>query len=139
MHERLLRDFFLGAASAGELSRDLQGSLAPSGHQMTRHPIVDMDEDFEVHPEHLVRLCDAVLADEVEPWMLKPVGFCLVASDRFWWDGDTEEGERVANAALDWSSPEINYPLTSAKVAKFRRRLVTGENTFTRADTRPPV
>ena len=95
-----------------------------------------MTGEFEVRSEHLVRLCDDVLAGAIEPWKLEPIGFCLVASDTFWWDGDTADGERVAEAAYDWSSPEINYPLTAHTVAKFRLRLLTGESTFTRADTR---
>jgi hypothetical protein len=34
----------------------------------------------------------------------------------------------------DWSTPEINYALNRTTVAKFRHRLLTGEDTFTRAD-----
>lgn len=136
MRENLLRDYFTGTASAAELSRDLERSLVQTSATVTRHPIVDMVGEFEVRPEHLVRLCDAVLAGHIEPWKLEPIGFCLIASDTFWWDGDTPDGERVAAAAYDWSSPEINYPLTPGTVAKFRHRLLTDETTFTRADTR---
>ena len=93
-----------------------------------------MDEDFEVRAEHLIRLCDAVIDGTVEPWKLAAVGFCLLASDRFHWDGDAPDGERVADAASDWSAPEINYHLSAATAVKFRHRLATGEDTFTRAD-----
>lgn len=135
MREDLLRDYFAGSATAAELSQDLEGSIVSTGSQVRRHPIVDMQGQFQVRSEHLVRLCDDVLAGHIEPRKLEPIAFCLAASDAFWWDGDTPDGERVAEAVSDWSSPEINFPLTSTTVAKFRHRLLTGENPFTRADS----
>lgn len=93
-----------------------------------------MKGEFEVRAEFLVRLCDDVLAGRIEPWKLQPIAFCLAASDTFWWDGETPNGGRVAEAVFDWSSPEINFALTSTTVARFRHRLLTGEDTFTRAD-----
>lgn len=134
MHEQVLREYFSGSTSAAELRRDLEGALVRTSAHVTRHPIVDMSDDFEVRPEHLIRVCDAVLAGELAPDALAAIGFCLVASDCFFWDGDTPEDERVANAAYDWSAPEVNYALTLTTVAKFRHRLATGESTFTRAD-----
>src|SRR6266850_231968 len=101
MHEDVLRTFFKGEASAAALARDLEGALVLDGPSMTRHPIVDMVGDFEVRPHHL--------------------GFCLVASDAFHWNGDSPEGGRVAEVAHDWASPEINYPLTVSNVAAWRR------------------
>jgi hypothetical protein len=138
MNESILRDFFLSSTTAAELSADLEGSLVQSSRDVIRHPIVDMDEEFEVRPEHLLLLCDAVLAGQIEPWKLQAVGFCLVASDQFYWDGDSPEGDRVGEVAFDWSVPEINYSLTHDTVAKFRHLLATGEKTFTPDDFARP-
>lgn len=132
MREQVLRDFFLGALSAGDLRDDLAGALVPASRQVTHHPITDMDVDFEVRAVHLEALCTAVVDGDLEPWMLEPIGFALVASDRFWWDGDAVDGQRVAEAAYDWASPVVNYALTRETAARFRHRLRTG--TFTRAD-----
>ena len=126
MQEQVLRDFFEGRCSAVELSRDLDGSLVPASPQITKYPVVDMDSDLEVKPEYLLRVCEAVIAGAIEPWKLQAIGFCLVASDRFHWDGDTDLGSLVAETAHDWSSPETNYPLTLENVAMFRRRLANG-------------
>jgi hypothetical protein len=136
MREEILRRFFEGAAEATDLARDLQGALAPDGPGMTRHPIVDMAEEFEVRPIHLVKVCDAVLDGSVQAELLEAIGFCLVASDTFHWDTDSPAGERVADVACDWSAPEINYPLTLPNVAAWRRRLLGEEARF---ETKRPV
>jgi hypothetical protein len=130
VHEELLRQFFEGAAPGSRLARDLEGALVPDGLQLTRHPIVDMVEDFEVQPHHLVRVCDAVLNGEIEPGLLEAIGFCLVSSDAFHWDGGSMEGERVAEVVYDWSASEINYPLTLPNVRAWRGRLLREEVRF---------
>jgi hypothetical protein len=55
------------------------------------------------------------------------VGFLLIGSDEFEYDGDTEDGARVAEVAADWSAPEINWPLTLENVREWRSFLGTGE------------
>jgi hypothetical protein len=123
LREATLRDFFLGVASAEDLAADLAGALVPGGESVTFHPIVDMGEEFEVTPNHLVRLCDAVLAGLIAPDSLQAVGFCVVASDSFHW-ADTPAGEVVAETVHDWSAPLVNYPLSLVNVAQFRARLL---------------
>jgi len=94
-----------------------------------------MDSEFQVEPSHLVKLCDAVLSGKLNAQHLELIGFCLVGSDHFFWECETKSGDLVAETAYDWSSPEINYPLTVKSIEKFRERLLTGKDTFTRADT----
>jgi hypothetical protein len=129
MHEEILRQFLVGEVNAKTLAQDLVGSMITKG-DMTKHPIEDMQEAFQIWPEHLVRVCDAVLQGELKPKSLQSIGFCIVASDQFEFDSDTSEGNLVAETAYDWSAPEINYPLTLTNVEKFRHRLVTGEDPF---------
>ncbi len=134
MREAVLRDFFEGKADISALRRDLDGTVARTSHDVFTHRVVDMDGEFTVSAAHLIALCDAVLTGDLPPQELSVIGFALEASDRFQWDFDSAEGERIGETLADWSSPEINYPLTLGNVAKFRHRLVTGEDTFTRAD-----
>jgi hypothetical protein len=134
MREQTLRDFFAGVASAQDLAQDVEGSVEYSGPHTSRQRITDMDAEFAVRPQHLVRLCDAVLAGALPPEILEPIGFCLVASDRFIWDGDDRDGARVAEVAHDWSAPQVNYVLNQATVAKFRHFLLTGEQVLDRDD-----
>ena len=119
---------------AAALRADLSGAVVATGPRSSSQHIVDMDTDFDLKPEHLVRLCEAVLSGELEPDELQTIGFCLVASDHFTWDGDIPPGDVVAETAYDWSAPEINYRLTRDTVRKFRERLLTGKNLFTDED-----
>jgi hypothetical protein len=133
MREEILKQFFIGEVGPNVLAEDLVDSMITKA-DMTKHPIEDMRESFQLGPEHLIRLCDAVLNGEIKPQYLQSIGFCIVASDNFEYDTDTAEGNLVGDILLDWSAPIINYPLTTTNVEKFRQRLVTGEDPFNRSD-----
>jgi len=126
MHEQTLREFFEGMVPARALASDLSGSLKTNGN-VTRHAIVDMDGEFAVRPDHLIRVCDAVIQGEIAPEHLRAIGFCLQTSDAFFWNGSDGGGERVANVTADWSAPEINFQLTVANASAWRRYLAGGE------------
>jgi len=134
MHESLLRDYFLGTADSAALRADLQGAVTQTSHDVSSQHVVSMDTDFDVTGSHLVSLCDAVLAGQLPAADLSIIAFCLVASDRFLWDAETPNGNVIAETLHEWDSPEINYALNAQTVAKFRHRLLTGKDTFTRAD-----
>ncbi len=128
MHEATLRAFFRGHASAAELRQDIEGAAAPRGHGVTGYSISDMGSDFEVTAPHLTRLCRAVMEGELPAQMLEAVGNCLMFSERFHWDSETEASGRVSAVAHCWAVPVANYPLTAANARKFERWLLTGEN-----------
>jgi hypothetical protein len=123
MKEVSLRDFFLSRISAAELSRNLVGTEEIISPLMTEMHIEDMDGEFEVTPQMAIKVCDAVLAGELSSESLKSIGYALVASDHFIFDGETVLGEVLH----DWAAPEINYPLTLENVQRFRRWLMAEE------------
>ena len=125
MRETILRKFFEGFASDQQLARDVAGSLSRSGNQVTVR-IQRMDSEFAVQARHLIRVCDAILSGNLDPTHLAAVGFALQASEAFTWDGSTEDGERVAETASDWSAPEINFPLTVENVSAWKSYLMNG-------------
>ena len=133
MHESILKDYFLGVIDESRLNEDLEGSVVQTSLDVITHYVDPMDSDFQVEPAHLVKLCDAVLSGKLNAEHLELIGYSLVASDHFFWD-ETKSGELVAETAYDWSSPEINYPLTVGNIEKFRGLLI-GNDTFTKADT----
>jgi hypothetical protein len=133
MREEVLKEFFVGNVDVKVLAKDLRGAMVTSGG-ITKHPIEDMTDTFELRPEHLTRLCDAVLVGDLKPEHLQAIGFCIVASDHFEYDTDSPEGDLVGDTAMEWSAPIVHYPLTLANVAKFRERLITGKDPFTLAD-----
>ena len=134
MNGNVLLAFFEDRISAAELKSDLEGTRTILSSDSARHSMVDTDVDFTVTTNHLVKLCDAVLAGDIPPEQLEWIGFGLIASDHFNWDTDTLDGERVADALIDWSSPSTNYVLSMKTVTNFRHRLATGENTFDKMD-----
>jgi len=134
MREAVLRDFFVGKAEIATLRRDLEGTVTRTSHGVFTHHVIAMDGHFTMSRAHLIALCDAVLVGDLPPQDLSVIGFSLETSDHFEWDFDSPEGELIGETLADWSSPEINYPLTLGTVAKFRHRLATGEDTFSRAD-----
>jgi hypothetical protein len=134
MNETVLRDFFIGAASAADLGRDMAEAVIEHAPGHTSQTIESVDGEFEVRSEHLVRVCDSVIAGALVAADLEKIGFCLIASDFFIWDGDNEDGARVAETAHDWASPEVNYQLTAATTQKFRVRLLFGRDEFTASD-----
>lgn len=131
MTETLLRDFFLGLARPEELGQALEGS-ATSDASATRYSIEDMHEEFLVEPRHLVQTCDAYLAGHLAAEHLRFIGFCLLASDAFLWDGESPEGERVTAVGDDWANPEIHHLTTPENAERWRRYLLGDPKAFSR-------
>ena len=134
MDARILRDFFLGKVSTQSLAADAEHAYVQTGSQSRDLRWKDLDQEFVVSAEHLVRLCDAVISGELPADRLDAIAFGMIADDRFLWDTDTVEGNAIGETLNDWSAPEVNYALNAATLAKFRHRLLTGEDTFTWAD-----
>lgn len=134
MHESILKDYFLGMIDESRLNEDLKGSVVQTSFDVITHYVNPMDSEFRVEPAHLVKLCEAVLSGKLNAKHLELIGYCLVASDHFFCEEDSTLGELVAETAYDWSSPEIHYPLTFENIEKFRERLITGEDIFSKAD-----
>jgi hypothetical protein len=125
MREEILRQFFEAKSTAAELAQDIEGSTKKTTPIILVTSVEDMDEDFTVTAAMAVALCDAVLNGDLPAEGLHTIGFALMASDRFQWDGDQDD--TLASVIADWSCPEINYPLTVQSVHKFRAWLTGAE------------
>jgi hypothetical protein len=120
MREVILRDFFLGHATAEALAKDVQDSVKRLGPIHYSIEIEDMEAEFSVTREMLVSLCDAVLSGQFPAHELSTIGFALEASDKF-----TLEGEDVVGRVIDdWACPEINYPLTLENIQRCKNWLL---------------
>ena len=120
--EDVLRSFFEGTTDAGQLAADLVGTITREG-EVLHQLIEDMAGEFTVEPRHLVRVCDGFLDGHLDAEAVEAIGFCLVSSDSFEWEGDSPEGGRVAEVAHDWSAPEINFAVTEENVTQWRNYL----------------
>ena len=135
---RVVRDFLLGKVSARALADAATHAYTQTGVDTRRLNWRELNEDFVVSRDHLVRLTDAVVGGDLPAQHLEPLAFGIIADDHFSWDSETPEGNRVGKVLYDWSSPEINYQLTVGTVSKYRHFLLTGEDTFTKADFGSP-
>jgi hypothetical protein len=118
MREDVLRKFFEGTCTAEELANDVENAIEQTGPKNFVVPIEDMEKEFTVTADMAVELCDAVLENRLPPGALEAIGFALMASDRFTWDGDSDEV--LASVIADWAAPGINYPLSRENVRNFR-------------------
>jgi hypothetical protein len=125
MREQVLRQFFEAKSTVAELAQDIAGSTNVTSPVTSVISIEDMEEDFTVTTEMAIALCDAVLRGDLPAHGLHTIGFALMASDRFQWDGDKDEV--LARVIADWPCPEINYPLTVENVQRFRAWLTRSE------------
>jgi hypothetical protein len=139
MREIVLRHFLEGHATATELARDVAGTRVtderPGFRSSANYRVEPMARTFEITTAHVVRLADAVASGALSLEDLGTIVFCLeMAPERWLWDADTPEGGRVSDALFWLGTPEINYPLTPAVLAKVRHYLLTGEATLGQAD-----
>lgn len=125
MREQVLRQFFEAKSTAAELARDIAGSTKKTSPITSVTSVEEMDDNFMVTTDMAVALCDAVIRGDLPADGLHTIGFALMASDRFQWDGDKDEV--LADVIADWSCPEINYPLTVENVQRFRAWLIRTE------------
>lgn len=116
MKETVLRDFFERRVDATALAQDLTGSETHPSPKVTITHVEGMEGEFAVTREMATRLCDAVLNGQLRPESLRTIGFGLVCSDHFTFDGEDVLGEVLH----DWACPEVNYPLTIENVKRFK-------------------
>ena len=136
MQARILRGFFLGTTPAETLAADIANAMQRTGADSYRLRMQDLEGDFQVTGAHLVQLCDAALSGLLPETALTDLAFAMIASDHFHWSTDTTDGARVSGTLYDWSMPEVSFPLNASTIAKYRHRLLTGEDTFTPEDGR---
>ncbi|WP_444927508.1 hypothetical protein ACJJI4_06790 [Microbulbifer sp. TRSA002] len=127
MKEVVLKEFFEGTLDIDALVADLSGS-STSENDTSHVRIQDMESEFVVRSEHVVKICNAALNNKLSPTELKNIGFCLLASDTFEWNADTVDGSRVADVLFYFSSPEINYELNYHNIGLFKSLLINGGN-----------
>ncbi|MGV3523786.1 MAG: hypothetical protein ACO1RX_06145 [Candidatus Sericytochromatia bacterium] len=121
MQEESLQQFFLEEIDAQDLQDLVQDELDrdedadPTYHYQFR----DMDSVHYLEPYDLVRVCDAVLNDILNPRGLTLIADTLTQSEKFEW-----EDELISEVCYFWLEPDPAYPLEDKNsVRQFRRWL----------------
>jgi hypothetical protein len=106
MKEDTIRSFVSGETSANQLSEEVARSITRFDAVSCNVTIEDMQQDFCLTRAHVLSLCDAGIAGELNQEAMSTIAFALLASDHFEWDDGV-----ISEALYDWSAPEINLPL----------------------------
>lgn len=121
MQEETLQQFFLEEIDAQDLQDILEEELnLEEGEEPTFHyQFRDMDSIHMLEPYDLVRLCDAVLEDILDPRGLTLIAEVITQSEKFEWDDDI-----IAEICYFWLEPEQEFPLDKKEsILQFRRWL----------------
>jgi len=138
MNEETIRAFFEGMLTARELNQTWAQAFAEEprsdGTVVRRLRTEPLAESYPVTVMKVGSLIDAVLDGSLGLSALDAICFAMEASDKFEWNIDTDEGERVGRSLFWLGSPEVNYPLTPTVLSKIRNYVLTGADTLTRDD-----
>jgi hypothetical protein len=132
MRESLLGAFLEGTADGASLADGLADVIGRRGLVPGQNLTEDLEEPFPVNSAHLVRLCDAHIAGDIDSDDLKAAAQFLRAAQHFTWSNASPDGELVAQILCEWSAPESHYPLTGSNVLRYRTGLVDGKHAFRR-------
>jgi len=123
LSEDTVRRYLVGEVPIEVLAVELSSAVIRKSSIETEIMIDDMQDDFNLTRNHVLKLCDAAIENRISASGLNTVAFAIIASERFQLDGDDEP---MMEVLYDWSAPEINFPLTPANL-KMHRRWLTGE------------
>jgi hypothetical protein len=128
VRESTLLAWFTGAATIAELRDDLVDVVHRSDLHTGGNLVLDLRESVVVRAPHLVALCDAFLAGDLEPQHLSGAAFFLLASEHFNWDTESPDGDLVSRVLFDWSAPQLHLALDRQNVARYRDALSRGRH-----------
>ncbi len=117
MTEQNLKKYFENKLTAEQLHLDLKDSQRKTSYDVTAVQIDTLKEgDYEVKKDHLIKLLDDTIFEKLLPIDLNTIGFALMTSDYFYWDDETEDGERIGNVIFELENPDIGHDLTIKNV-----------------------
>ena len=138
MKESTLATYLSGGIDAVGLRADLADVVGTDTLRSGENLLSDLSADITIRLDHLVRLCDAYLAGDLDPEHLEAVAFFLIGSNHFTWNTDDCDGAVVAEVLHEWSAPQINFRLTRDTVTRYRAELLKGRPSLYRpANTAP--
>jgi hypothetical protein len=132
VRETLLCAFFEGREDGTGLADGLQDVLGRGALRKGENLVLDLDRTVAVSPRDLIRLCDATLAGDLDADDLQAAARFVVASEHFFTESGTPEGELAARVLADWSAPASHYPLTGGNLQRYREGLREGSYPFAR-------
>lgn len=120
MTESKIRDYFNGLISASDLKNvKAVGEILPYYKQVDSITEVN----FEITIEHLDKMCDDVLTNNLSSEHLDTISFILIGSDYSDWNSEAKDGGKISEVLFEWNNPNINYPLNIPNVLEWKNYL----------------
>lgn len=116
--EEALHQFFLEEIDAQDLQDVILQVRDREEEEPFHYEFRDMNHVHILEPYDLVRICDAVLNEIMQPEDLGLIAETLTASELFEWDD-----ELISEVCSFWIEPQSDYPLTQANTRLFRQWL----------------
>jgi len=127
MKETILHKYFLNEVSGNELAEDLINSQVKTGYDTYSVTIERIEKgEFIIDKNHLIKLCDAHLNNEITDRDLNTIGFVLMASDFFTWGDNSKSDKIVEEVIQDWDNESIGYDINSKNVWLWKNYLENG-------------
>jgi hypothetical protein len=135
MNEQLLADFLKGSLTAETLGPALLSARlspdSPNFRTTGNYRVVPLPHPVKITTADVDRLVAALEASHLTEDQVGVAVWLLESGiDRFKWDTDTEDGERVADVLFWLGMPAINFPLSPENLAAMRLFLRTGERSM---------
>ncbi|MDO5615367.1 MAG: hypothetical protein Q4G16_04195 [Cruoricaptor ignavus] len=122
MTEQKLKDYFENKITANELKSDTCSSQIKNGYDSTSFFIDQIQYgEFEVQKDHLIKLCDDFLIQNVNSEDLNTIAFSLICSDYFNWDD-----EIISTVIFDWDTPSIGFDINKKNILLWKDYLESG-------------
>lgn len=116
--EEALHQFFLEEIDAQDLEDVIVQVRDCEEAEPFHYTFRDMNHVHVLEPYDLVRICDAVLNEIIQPEDLRLIAETLTASELFEWDD-----ELISEVCAFWLDPQSDYPLTRENALRFRQWL----------------
>lgn len=127
MKESILKKYFENQIPVELLAEDLKGSQQKTGYDTTSVTIDSLNNgEFKINKEHLIKLCEDYLNNQISSKDLNTIGFALMSSDFFCWDGETKSGKKIGQVISDWDNESIGYDINQKNVQLWKEYLQTG-------------
>lgn len=126
MKESILKDYFAGDVDACSLKVFLSEIAGVNQLRADTNLNLDLADDYPLTLQHMIRICDDYESGDLEVSNVTAIAFFLLGSDHFGWDSATPTGAVIAELISDWSTPEIDFPITRDNMAAIRRSLTEG-------------
>jgi len=124
MQEETLEQYFADELELSELQEMIIEELdLPEDQQVSYHyQFRNLDSIIMLESSHFIQLCEAVVADRLEPRCLPIIAETLTQSEKFEWNDDV-----ISEVLFFWLEGDSDFPLAKKSTHERFIRWLTGE------------